>query len=111
MPSSTIFDSQNFRLYIPYRHLIILENLLNEKKIEYYTDLEMPNSLCVLVRMYFHKKDSEEIENILKDLNIQATDDFYVPSDYEQNKKIYSLYLKIFGILLGLTIIFYFIFK
>ena len=107
--NSTIFDSNKFRLYIPYRKLIVLENFLNENNIEYWSDLEMPNSLSDLVRIYFHKKDEKEIEDILKKLQIQASDDFHVPSDYEQNKKIQILYFKFFGILLALVLIIYFI--
>lgn len=105
MESSTIFDSNKFRLYIPYRNLIALENFLNENNIEYWTDLEMPNSLSDLIRIYFYKKDAKEIENALKNLKIQATDDFFVPSEYQQNKKIQILYFKFFGILLIIYII------
>ena len=62
--NSTIFDSNKFRLYIPYRKLIVLENFLNENNIEYWSDLEMPNLLSDLVRIYFHKKNAKEIEDI-----------------------------------------------
>lgn len=109
--NSTIFDSNKFRLYIPYRNLFALENFLNENNIEYWTDLEMPNSLSELIRIYFYKKDASEIENILKKLQIQATDDFFVPSDYKQNQKIQILYFKFFGILFGIVLILCFILK
>ena len=107
MKKITVFDKNRFRVYVPYRKYLELENLLNGENIQYRIDLDMPSSISNLVRFYFKKEDFEIVEQILKKNDIQVTDDFYVPSDYKQNQKYFALYLKFFSTLLifGLIIL------
>lgn len=111
MKYSTIFDSNKFRIYVPYRNIIDLEFCLNDHNIEYWIDFEMSNSISDLIRIYFYKKDAKNVEQILETLKIQATDDFFVPSDYKQNQKIIKLYFAFFGTLLGIAFIIFCIYK
>ncbi|MDQ1805768.1 hypothetical protein RAH57_17385 [Chryseobacterium sp. CKR4-1] len=62
----TIFDNEQYRIYIPFRKSIDFESKLCEANIEYWTDSEMQTA-SVDIRFYFNKKDAAGIEKILKE--------------------------------------------
>lgn len=70
----------------------------------------MPNSVTDFVRFYFNKKDEKLVSRILSENEIEASDDFFVPSDFKIEQKVFLLYLKIFGTLLFLVFATYLIF-
>jgi len=84
----TIFDNEQYRIYIPFRKSIEFESKLCEANIEYWTDSEMQTASGD-IRFYFNKKDAARIEKILKENKIQSADDFKVPSDYPAYQKLY----------------------
>ncbi|MEY8761075.1 hypothetical protein [Chryseobacterium tongliaoense] len=88
----TIFDQDQYRIYIPYRKYIAFEGKLLDSEIEYWIDFQMPGSLDP-VRFYFNKKDSDRVEKILKENHFLTTDDFSSTFDYRQSRKFYLLYI------------------
>lgn len=56
----TIFDNEQYRIYIPFRKSIDFESKLCEANIEYWTDSEMQTA-SVDIRFYFNKKDAAGI--------------------------------------------------
>lgn len=95
----TIFDRDQYRIYVPFRKSIELESRLIEVKIDYWIDLEMQYTASDYVRFYFNKKDADIVEKLLRENEIQTTDDFKVPADYLHNRKIYF-----FAIILAIAI-------
>ena len=108
--NSTIFNENLFRIYIPFRKYLKFEGILISQNIDYSIDFEMPNSVTDFVRFYFNKKDEKLVNRILSENEIEASDDFFVPSDFKIEQKVFLLYLKIFGILLFLVFATYLIF-
>ena len=109
MKNKTVFDNNIFRLYIPIRKYLTLESILKEENIKFYIDFETPNSVTDFVRFYFEKKDEILVNQILSKNEIEATDDFFVPADFKKEQKVFILYLKIFGILLTILLLYYLI--
>ncbi|MBK1895136.1 bromodomain-containing protein [Chryseobacterium paridis] len=89
MMKPTIFDNDQYRIYVPFRKSIELENRLIDAKIDYWIDLEMHYTSSDYKRFYFNKKDANVVEKLLKENEIQTTDDFKAPADYLHNRKIY----------------------
>ena len=110
MTNSTVFNENLFRIYIPFRKYLKVEGILISQNIDYSIDFEMPNSVTDFVRFYFNKKDEKLVNRILSENEIEASDDFFVPSDFKIEQKVFLLYLKIFGILLFLVFATYLIF-
>ena len=108
--NSTVFNENLFRIYIPFRKYLKFEGILISQNIDYSIDFEMPNSVTDFVRFYFNKKDEKLVNRILSENEIEASDDFFVPSDFKIEQKVFLLYLKIFGILLFLVFATYLIF-
>ena len=108
--NSTVFNENLFRIYIPFRKYLELEGILMSQNIDYSIDFEMPNSVTDFVRFYFNKKDEKLVSRILSENEIEASDDFFVPSDFKIEQKVFLLYLKIFGTLLFLVFATYLIF-
>ena len=109
MKNKTVFDNNIFRLYIPFRKYLTLESILKEENIKFYIDFETPNSVTDFVRFYFEKKDEILVNQIFIKNEIEATDDFLVPADFKKEQKVFILYLKIFGILLTILLLYYLI--
>ena len=109
MKSTTVFNNNTYRLYIPFRKYIEFENILKKQNIDYSIDFEMPNSLTDFARFYFDKRDEKLVNQLLIENEIDATDDFFVPADYKKEQKTFHLYLKFAGILFLFLFIYYLI--
>lgn len=109
LKNTTVFNNNTYRLYIPFRKYIGFENILKKLNVDYSIDFEMPNSLTDFVRFYFDKRDQILINQLLIENKIEATDDFYVPADYEEGQKTFYFYLKFVGTLLFCVFIYYLI--
>ncbi len=110
MKSKTVFNNNSFRLYIPFRKYIELEDILKQQHIEYWIDFEIPNSVTDFVRFYFHKNDEELVNRIIIENRIETSDDFFATSDHKSEQKIFLLFLKFVGVLSLLVLIYYFIY-
>ena len=110
MKSKTIFNNNSFRLYIPFRKYLVLEDILIKQKIQYSIDFEMPNSVTYLVRFYFHKNDEELVNKIIIENGIETNDDYFTTSDHKNEQKIFILFLKFVGVLSLLVLIYYLIY-
>ena len=111
MKSKTVFNNNSFRLYIPFRKYLALEDILIKQKIQYSIDFEMPNSVTDFVRFYFHKNDEELVNKIIIDNGIETNDDFFTTSDHKSEQKIFLLFLKFIGVLSLLVLIYYLIYQ
>ncbi len=109
MKNTSVFNHNTFRLYIPFRKYIDFENILKEQNIDYSIDFDMPNSITDFARFYFDKKDENLVNQLIIENEINATDDFFIPSDYKKEQKMFLIYLKFFGILLLGVIVYFFI--
>ena len=109
MKNKTVFDNNTFRLYIPFGKYLTLESILKEENIKFHIDFQTPNSVTDFVRFYFEKKDEILVNQILSRHEIEATDDFFVPADFKKEQKVFTLYLKLFGILLTFVLLYYLI--
>ncbi|WP_157676859.1 hypothetical protein [Chryseobacterium sp. T16E-39] len=85
----TIFDRDQYRIYVPFRKYLLLEIKLIDAGIGYYIDSEMQHTTSGYIRFYFNKNDEDAVDKLLKENEIQTTDDFKAPADYLYNRKIY----------------------
>ena len=74
MKGKTVFNDDIFRIYIPFRKYLALEDILKKQNIQYSIDFEMPNSVTDVVRFYFDKKDKELVNDILIENGIVIND-------------------------------------
>lgn len=110
MKTKTVFNNNSFRLYIPFRKYLALEDILIKQKIQYSIDFEIPNSVTDFVRFYFDKNDEELVNRILIENSIVTSDDFFATSDHKSEQKIFLLFLKFVGVLSLLVLIYYLIY-
>ena len=110
MKGKTVFNDDIFRIYIPFRKYLALEDILKKQNIQYSIDFEMPNSVTDVVRFYFDKKDKELVNDILIENGIETSDDFFTATDHKNDQKIFLLFLKFFGILALFVLIYYLIY-
>lgn len=92
---SAIFDDNLYRIHVPYRKHLTLENKLVRSGIEYWVDFEMhvPGSHLFTLGFYFNKNDANAIQTLLKKHSIQATDHLKTPSRFQQSHSFFILYI------------------
>lgn len=91
----------HFKLYIEFKDNIIFENELLKNSIDYYRDEE---SITVF-RYYLLDKDNIEIDKILQENNIFASNESLQLNDFKTEKKFQLIYLKIIIIVILILLI------
>ena len=92
MPNTIQVKYQNhFKLYIQFKDNIPFENELINKNLNYYRD----EKSIINFRYFILDEDRQTIDLILKNNNIIGNIESLPIQDFEQEKKIQSIYLKV----------------
>ena len=103
-PDPKILLQNHLKIYILLKDKIIFESEMAKRNIEYYCDTE--NDVFGNQNRYYIK-DSDRIliDAIFKENEIIASTETIPSSDYRDEKKTMSLYLKVAGIVVGIMIL------
>lgn len=90
-----ILFKNHLKIYILLKDKIIFEYELENKNIQFYCDIENQSSFEGGIRYYIQDIDRMKLDIILNENGIIAHTDINLISDYRDEKKVISLYLKI----------------
>lgn len=95
MENPQILFEEHLKIYVLLKDKIIFESELQKQNIEYFCDLDNQPDIEDGIRYFIRNNDREKIDKIFKENQIIASTETIPVSDYRDNKKIYSVYLKI----------------
>ncbi len=89
MPNTIAVKFQeHFKLYVLFKDYIFFESLLNQNKIDYYTEISENSFISEGVRYIFLDIDREKIDEILKEHKIIVSTETIKLVDYNDEKKV-----------------------
>ena len=100
-----ILFENHFKIYVLFKDKIIFENQLDNQNIEYYCDIENQPNFESGIRYFLYENDRFKIDKIFKENEIIGKTETINVSDYRDEKKIMSIYLKVVGIVIGIMIL------
>jgi hypothetical protein len=101
-----VLDHNNYKLIIQFKDNIIFEQELINKNIYYYKD----EKSIINFRYFFLCDDSETIDLILKKNTIAANIESLPINDFNQEKKLQLMYIKVAVVVIIIIILIGFIF-
>lgn len=101
-----VLNHNNYKLIIQFKDNILFEQELINKNIYYYKD----ETSIINYRYFFLYDDSEKIDFILKRNNIVANIESLRINDFNQEKKLQLIYIKVALVIIIILILIDFIF-
>lgn len=95
----------HFKIDVRFENISALENELNEKGIDFYADYNGESSSESLVQYYLLNKDRITVEEILLKNEIVLASQAIQYSEFSEERKFMSLYLKLIGVFIVLMLL------
>jgi hypothetical protein len=105
MENAGILLENHFKIYVLFKDKIVFESELEKQNIENYCDIENQPNFESGIRYFINESNRVQVDIIFKENKIIASTETIRISDYRDGKKSMSLYFKVTGLVIGITIL------